>query len=141
MTERITTFVKWKSLDEFPEYKISSNGLLMKNGVLQNTQKHFFGKQQKDYYLFVNIYFKVKNSLRIKKCYIHRLVWDAFGDNKDYKPLVIDHINDNPIDNRIENLILITSYHNLLKGRVNNGEITQQRMEFLLKKRTSNTDK
>lgn len=42
---------------------------------------------------------------------VHRLVAETFIDNPDKKP-VIDHINGNPIDNRVENLRWCTQEEN-----------------------------
>ena len=113
--KRITTYIKWKSVEDYPEYKISNNGLLLKNGVLQNSKVETLGRNK---YQYVNLKNKTKgNRSRFgKKFFIHRLVWIHFGNNKDYNPLVIDHINNNSMDNRIENLSLLTIRQNLQKG-------------------------
>lgn len=115
-TKRVTIFIKWKSVEDFPEYKISNNGLLLKNGILQNPRVETLGRNK---YQYVNLKDKNKKcrSGFGKKFFIHRLVWNHFGNNKEYKPLVIDHINNNSLDNRIENLSLLTIRQNLEKGK------------------------
>ena len=47
-----------------------------------------------------------------KVYFVHRLVWIMFNGSID-KGLVIDHINKDTLDNRIENLRLVTPLHNL----------------------------
>lgn len=50
----------------------------------------------KNDYLYVNI--------NKKKCYIHRLVAEAFVDKENDSYNIVDHINQNHLDNRAENL-------------------------------------
>ena len=48
---------------------------------------------------------------------IHTLVWDAFGDKKrNGYILTIDHIDNNKLNNRIDNLQLLTNRENVSKG-------------------------
>jgi HNH endonuclease/NUMOD4 motif len=51
-----------------------------------------------------------------KITYIHKIVAEAFLDKKYRKnKLVIDHINDNKLDNRVENLQIVTQRYNAYK--------------------------
>ena len=47
-----------------------------------------------------------------KKEKVHRIIWQMFNGSID-KGKVIDHINNNPSDNRIENLQCITQAQNI----------------------------
>lgn len=66
-------------------------------------------------HLYVNMY---KDS-KLSKRYIHRLMADAFIPNPEEKPMV-RHLNDNPKDNRLENLAWGTSKENV-NDAINNG--------------------
>ncbi len=46
---------------------------------------------------------------------LHQLVWDHFGD-ADRAGLVIDHIDNNPLNNNIDNLQLLTNRENTSRG-------------------------
>ncbi len=118
--KRIEILVKWKQVIDYPEYKISNNGLLLKNGVLQNALIENLGRKQELPYRYVNLRNPNKKQRTWgKKFFIHQLVWMHFGDNLHLNGLVIDHINHDVTDNRIENLQLLTRHQNLMKGKEN----------------------
>ena len=63
-----------------------------------------------------------KNGMR-KKYYIHPLIWDHFGNRKrNGRKLQIDHIDNNKLNNRIDNLQLLTPRENISKGHIQNGK-------------------
>lgn len=131
MTQRTTTFVKWKQLTDFPNYYISNNGLIRKGTVLQNLKTNEKGKG----YYFVSFRGKdEKNKNTFKRYDIHKLVWEYFGDGSisSYE-FHIDHINEDTKDNRIENLRVIPQKKNALKSMLAKGFITHERYSFLLK--------
>ena len=67
---------------------------------------------------FVNLY----KDGKIKRFYVHRLVYQAFNGviPEGYQ---IDHINNDPEDNRLENLQLLTRSENCKKRYTDNTEL------------------
>lgn len=59
---------------------------------------------------------RAKNTKNKKTVYVHRLVWECFNGLIP-EGMVIDHINDDKIDNTMCNLQLLTIKENCLKGR------------------------
>lgn len=51
---------------------------------------------------------------------VHKLVAMAFlGHVPDGRMIIVDHVNNDPLDNRVENLQITTARHNASKDRVN----------------------
>ncbi len=86
---------------------ITSHGIIRKyNGRILKLGTDKFG------YLMVDL----KKQLNRKTYRIHKLVAIAFLNHKPCgHELVIDHINDNPSDNRVENLQIVTQRYNCRK--------------------------
>ena len=97
--------MKWKRITGF-QYYVSSTGLIKnKVGVTLNNHQDTRGYQ-------IAFLYKEGKRFCLK---VHRLVYQAFkGDLK--KGYVIDHINNNPLDNRVENLQQITQRQNANKN-------------------------
>lgn len=55
-----------------------------------------------------------------KSHWIHKLVWDHFGDGRDPKKLnlIIDHIDENRNNAKIDNLQLLTHRQNISKSKI-----------------------
>lgn len=92
----------WRKIHDFPDYFISNMGRLkLKSGNFSKMKPRFDGY--------------VRTSLRkgnvAKSFFFHVLVADAFIPNPDNKKL-IDHINGNRHDNRVENLRRATAKEN-----------------------------
>ena len=85
--------VEWKVIDDFYLYEVSNDGRVRRDG-----------KELKPY-VQMKGYYQIKLSKNNKRYsfLISRLVAQAFIQPIENKPEV-DHINRNPLDNRVENL-------------------------------------
>lgn len=73
-------------------------------------------KTDKDGYLEVCLSYMLDNKQKRVYYRVHRLIWEAYnGEICDN--LTIDHINNEPSDNRLENLQLLTREKNTSKAR------------------------
>ena len=106
----------WKDVEGYEgRYLISSTGKL--KSILKTKEKLINGNINNGYLKYVLSY-KLKN--KIKNCFAHQLVAVAFLGHKicGHK-LVVDHINDIKLDNRVENLQIVTNRFNVFKTQGN----------------------
>jgi hypothetical protein len=101
----------WKDIPEYEGlYQVSNLGRVKRittNKILKLYKRGFS-------YLGASL---SKNGIR-KTMYIHQLVSMAFLGHKSNKwELVVDHINNNPTDNRLENLQIVTQRFNVYRNR------------------------
>lgn len=89
---------EWKIINDYPNYSISNFGNVKNN----KKNKLLKGRLNRKGYLRVGLYNDVDKT-KNKNFSIHRLVGDAFLENKDNK-LSIDHIDRNKQNNNISNL-------------------------------------
>ena len=100
-----------KPIKDFPNYCITEDGR-----IWSNNKNKFISQtlNQKGGYLKVHLY---KNGLDYN-LYVHRLVAETFIPNPENLPQV-NHLNENKLDNRVENLAWCTQQDNLNYGSHN----------------------
>lgn len=123
--------IKWKKIRGYENYEVSSSGLVRSV------------KFDRDISLFkVKGYSKVNLSLNgsFKQISVHRLVGEAFIENKKNKPIV-NHIDGNKLNNSVENLEWVTSKENLNKHYVSTHDEAACTYCVRYKKHISNLEK
>lgn len=103
----------WKSVKGYEDYEVSDLGNVRslnyyRSGKVRELKPTLYNNG----YLHVNLW---KNG-KMKKFYIHRLVYEAFRGAIP-KGLTVDHVNNVKTDNRLENLQLLTQGDNTRKAR------------------------
>ena len=100
----------WKIIGGFESYEVSNLGRI--KSFKCNREKILKPCEDVHGYLHVSLH----KDLKRKTKNIHKLVAIAFlGHNPCGHKLVVDHINNNKLDNNVENLQLITNRENAYK--------------------------
>lgn len=85
--------LEWRKIDGKPNYSVSDNGDVRNDNTGRILKPH----------RGTSGYYQVMLGRKTSPLYVHRLVAQAFIENKDNLPQV-DHINGDKTDNRVENL-------------------------------------
>lgn len=109
----------WKDIEDYPIYEVSNIGRIRSIDRIVNCSKGkrtFKGRilsirKDKKGYCTVNLY---KNGRGVPQ-YVHRLVANAFIPNPNNSP-VINHKDENPLNNCIDNLEWCTQKYNCNYG-------------------------
>lgn len=116
----------WKNVIDFEGmYQVSNLGNVksLNRLVIQSNGKEIYLKERilkKCYDAFGYACYQLSKNGKLKNYRGHVLVAMHFLNHKPngFK-LVVDHINNIPSDNRVENLRLLTSHENTYRGRLN----------------------
>jgi hypothetical protein len=108
-----------KPIIGFDDYYVSNLGRTFTNYYSSRYGKSFRILRQRNHptgYQYVGIYRKTidGHSERIWKR-VHRIVWEAFGGTLK-RNQIVDHINEDKADNRLENLQALTHSQNKIKA-------------------------
>lgn len=115
---------EWKYIKDFEDYMISNFGRVMSLNFNHNRYAKLLKPN-----LSPSGYYRVtlfNDKIRISKN-IHLLVWDHFGDKpRNGRKLQVDHIDDNRLNNRFDNLQLLTDRENISKMHLSKGTKTSR---------------
>lgn len=143
----------WQDIPGFEEkYQVSNMGrvrsldrIVIVTNFMGNTftipKKGGMLKPQKDGMGYVHVRLVKGKKYELYK--VHQLVGMVFlgYDRKNKEKLVIDHINGDKTDNRVENLEIVTMKENIQRfWKSEKSEITRARMRKPHKKRTLNNE-
>lgn len=94
-------------------YVISTQGIVLDNKTGRYINPHLSGVPRRNYYQ-VTLYHKGKKfTKRIHSLMAMTFLNHTYGNRK----IVVDHIDNNPLNNRLENLQIITMKENSVKDK------------------------
>lgn len=129
-----------KGFEDFTGYKVSNCGRLKsfrsdtKGRILKTTLRKGNGG------VYEVISLRKGPTGPFRKFSIHRLVALAFLYNQNHESLTIDHINENPLDNRLENLQWLTAGDNIRKSQSGSKIFTDEEIGRISQEYLSNMD-
>jgi len=102
---------EWKTIEGYNGYEVSN---LARVKSFKRTSNGRIKKLSTDRpgYCLVQLWNNDKGSTKR----VHQLVWDAFGDRPRTCKLEVDHKDENKLNNRIDNLQLLTHRENTSKS-------------------------
>lgn len=121
-TETELTNERWKDIDGYDgAYQVSDLGRVrsLKFGRVKVLRPGNNGNK----YLRVNL----SNGGKIKRFYIHRLVAQAFIENTDETKTLINHRNEDKLDNKVSNLEWCSAQYNSTYNDIHHRHITYKR--------------
>ena len=94
--EILEDVISWEEVSEYPGYRVSDDGRIYseKSKIMMKTRKNANG------YCVVDLTKSSKSSPR----FVHRLVALTYIPNDDKTKNLVNHLNGDPTDNRVENL-------------------------------------
>lgn len=119
MKERDDPNVRWRSIKGFEDYEVSEYGL-----VYSKKRKRILKNRTKNNYIYVFLY----NEDGRKQKAVHRLVAEAFLENPYHYPQ-INHKDENPANNCVDNLEWCTSKYNCNYG-THNRKISERLKQY-----------
>lgn len=123
---------KWRKIKNYSKYSVSSIGNIRNNTTDRILKLSLKGNSIK--YYGVNLY----NNKGVKNFGVHQLVFQEFK-GKLIKGYVIDHIDDNPLNNIPSNLQQITNRKNVYKHSKNKGIVwDKNRSKWLVRIKHNN---
>lgn len=133
--------MKTRKIKNYTDYEINKKGEVFSNrGKTRRKLKPQKTTQNKKY-LQVSLYNEhcrrreKDNRIIPEKFYVHRLVWETFVGPIP-KGKEIDHIDDDPSNNKLSNLKIETHKRNVHKSsRKKHGEIARDKRDYLLELR------
>lgn len=118
----------WRQVDSFPNYKVSSKGLVI-NCKTGRILKQHIGTTG---YYHIRLHNAEKGSTLT--CKIHRLVATTFVNNPSKKKCV-DHINNNRLNNNVLNLRWVTYQENNFNSSISSANTSNVKGVYFDKKR------
>ena len=113
----------WKECPIYPSWEFSNLG-----NVRNNITKKYYGKGQKTSEGYYSI--AIDNKTRLK---VHRGIMMSFKPIENYENFVVDHINGQRNDNRLENLRWVWQKENAQFSDKNNTQIREIIAEIVQK--------
>lgn len=106
---------EWRNIPNASKYMVSNYGNVIR--YKDNIRKEIPQSNYGGYYV-VNI--KYDNKPKVTIIRVHQLVAIVFLNHKpNGHKLVVDHIDDDKFNNRVDNLQIVTTRYNTVKGRKN----------------------